>query len=191
MDEERLSKFADSFMTHQEFVEMACKKVQQELGFQGYKGKILEAAGEIALFNVLGAVKGSTDIWTTLLKSDLAYEIEKAFDYPTSTLNVFSSIGTKVIADVIVEEWNESKNGNPEQIESDIKFNGLGHAPFNGIYINWEEAGHICPFEYCIKNFPLKEDSEITCYMFKNECPGKIKKPYQNLKGQCTASVSL
>lgn len=191
MNKQRKADFAKSFDTYQDAVEMACEAVNQELVKLGYEGKILEVAREIALFNVLGAMKGSTDIWATLLRSDLAYEIYRDFDSPGNSLNVFSNKGIKLIADAVIKEWNKSEIGDSDQIESDLNVNGLGHAQYDGIYRNWKKAGHLCPFEYCIKNFPPKEDSKTTCLKFNYECPGEIPTKDQNLNGECGASVPL
>ena len=61
------------------------------------------------------------------------------------------------------------------KIEADIKEHGLGYAHFSGPYANWRKADHTCPYEYCIENFPLENDSEISCEIFGHNCPvGKI-----------------
>ena len=64
---------------------------------------------------------------------------------------------------------------NTAKIEADIKEHGLGYAPFSGPYANWRKAGHTCRFEYCIENFPLNTDCEISCKFFGHDCPAEIR----------------
>lgn len=120
MNEKRKLELAESFVIEQSLVEIAYEKVHQELVNYGCEGKELEAAREIALFNVLGALDCKTDIWSTLLRSDIAHEIYRNFDSPDRSLDVFHRENTKRISDEVTIKWHESEMRSIEKIKSDI-----------------------------------------------------------------------
>lgn len=181
MDKERIIEFGEICCAHESLVELAYERVYQSLADIGHKGEELEASAEMALFNVLGSISGSTDIWSVLIRGNLAVELCEKFEPLSDYVEDFNCEDIDEMADEILEEWYGIKNSeNTEQIEADIREYGLGYAPYAGPYENWEEAKHACPFEYCIETFPLNEDSEISCQIFAHICPGEIKIDDQN-----------
>jgi len=62
-------------------------------------------------------------------------------------------------------------------VKESIKKGGMFYAEFAGFNEDFEEMGHICPFEYCIETQPLPEErSSASCPVFGHDCPaGRIQ----------------
>lgn len=175
MDKKRKAEFAEEFGVYEAFVEMGYEKVYQKLADLGYKDEELEASIEISIFNMLGAISGETDIWTVMSRANFAYELCEKFEPLDSCIDEFNYEDIREMGIELTKEWRKKVTGDTERIEADIEEWGLGYVPYSGMYENWEEAGHVCPFEYCIETFPLNKDSEISCSTFGHACPGKVE----------------
>lgn len=186
MNEKRVLEFVENFEIDESFVEMAYEKVYHKLEHLGYTGEELRVSTELTIFNIFGFINCRTDIFTVILRAPLAFELFQAFNPHDNGkfFDVFNYKDIRNMADDLMEERHKMKIEDIEKIESDIEEHGLGHAPYGGLYDKWEEAGHTCPFEYCIKTFPLEEGSETKCHIFGHDCPGEIKTKNQNLESE-------
>ena len=105
MDEKRKAIFIDNFSLPEGLVQMAYDKVCQELKKLAYEGEELESHIEMPLFNVLGVISDKTDIWTTVLRADLASEVSHKFKPFTDRNNEFNQEEIKEFAVEIENRW--------------------------------------------------------------------------------------
>lgn len=66
-----------------------------------------------------------------------------------------------------LERWVKSG-----KIKEAIAKNGMFYAEYAGFNGEFEEMGHICPYEYCIETQELTEESTgLSCPLFGHNCP--------------------
>jgi len=105
MDEKRKAIFIDNFSLPEGLVQMAYEKICQELGDLAYEDEEIENLVEMPLFNVLGVISEKTDIWTTVLRADLANEVSHKFKPFTDRNNEFNQEKVAEIASEIEDKW--------------------------------------------------------------------------------------
>ena len=105
MDEKRKAIFIDNFSLPEGLVQIACDKIRRKLEDLAYEGEDIEILVEMPLFNVLGVINGRTDVWTTVLRADLAREVSQKFKPFTDRNNEFDHEEVKKIADEISDRW--------------------------------------------------------------------------------------
>ena len=105
MDEKRKAIFIDNFSLPEGLVQMAYDEICQKLKALAYEGEDIELHAEMPLFNVLGAISNQTDVWTTVLRADLAREVSQKFKPFTNHNNEFNKDKIEKIAFEIEERW--------------------------------------------------------------------------------------
>ena len=105
MDEKRKAIFVDNFSLPEGLVQITYDKIRQELEKLAYEGEDIELHAEMPLFNVLGVISNKTDVWTTVLRSDLACEVSQKFKPFTDRNNEFNKDKIEEIAFEIEERW--------------------------------------------------------------------------------------
>ena len=105
MDEKRKAIFIDNFSLPEGLVQMAYDEICRRLKALAYEGEDIELHAEMPLFNVLGAISGRTDVWTIVLRADLASKVSRKFKPFTDRNNEFNHDEVKKIADEISDRW--------------------------------------------------------------------------------------
>ena len=105
MDEKRKAIFVDNFSLPEGLVQMAHDEICRKLKALAYEGEDIELHAEMPLFNMLGVISNKTDVWTTVLRADLASEVSRKFKPFTDRNNEFNQEEIDIFALEIEERW--------------------------------------------------------------------------------------
>ena len=105
MDEKRKTEFIENFSLPEGLVQMTYDRIRQELEDLAYEDEDIENLVEMPLFNILGVISNRTDVWTIVIRADLASEVNHKFKPFTDRNNEFDQEKVAEIANEIEERW--------------------------------------------------------------------------------------